>query len=657
MVFPELPASPADHHGQAAWLGQVEQIAVDRARSGRRVAIGWSWARLTTFACIPLGAYFLFNEDQTWGIAPVVLGLVLFTWAIRRHEAATQLVAASQLLQHTCQEARQRISGHPVTLLSGAEPTPGVEAHVFASGEPDKGQLQALSRQEIDDLDIFGERLSLFGLLNRTSTPAGRAALAWQVTHPMLDAAAIRRRQESVRWLSSHGVARLRLLGAATAMRKMESLFSKLHETIQNASPTPNAGRLAIARWWGLAAPVAMLIGFAEAAGWQVLGLGWLPLVFIFIINAVVMPSFMKGVRERLRPWIELEPVMTRLQSYAVVAARVLPREGELGELRERFEAVNEPDCLPALQRRMPLVYLGLAGFIHTIIDVLVFWDVQILALIQGPLLRHRDRLLRMISAVGDLETICSLSCLAAEQPEVSWPELLEGSEQLGIEQGRHPLIAHETAVPNSLHLGGDRRTWVITGSNMSGKSTFLRMTGVNVLLAQIGSAVCARQMSLTPLEILTDLRIRDDLSRKESYFLAEVRQVRRMVEAAKAGRHFLALVDEPFRGTNSAERVAAAGAVICSLIDGGGLHLVATHDAALATLGEARNAANYHFEERFEQEALVFDYLLQTGPARGRNALRVLEAEGYPADVVAEARRLVNELGTPPTEDRRSPA
>ena len=150
-------------------------------------------------------------------------------------------------------------------------------------------------------------------------------------------------------------------------------------------------------------------------------------------------------------------------------------------------------------------------------------------------------------------------------------------------------------------------------------------------------------------MEILTDLRVRDELSKKESYFLAEVRQVRRMVEAARSDRPVFALIDEPFRGTNSAERVAAASAVVTSLINGSGLHLVATHDAALTSLGDADNAENYHFQESFEQENLVFDYKLRTGPAQSRNALRVLQAEGYPKDLLAHAKQLLDE-GRPAT-------
>ena len=216
---------------------------------------------------------------------------------------------------------------------------------------------------------------------------------------------------------------------------------------------------------------------------------------------------------------------------------------------------------------------------------------------------------------------------------------------------GRHDanfrvlLIAPSEAVCNSVQLGTPTRTYIITGSNMSGKSTFLRMTGCNLVMAQIGSAVPARRMRLTPMRLMTDLRIRDDLSRHESYFLAEVRQVKRMVEATARNEPILALIDEPFRGTNSAERVAAAVAVVRSLTRSGGLHMVATHDEALTALADDNHVRNYHFAEKIDSEALVFDYQIHDGPSRTRNALRVLELEAYPKQLIEEATKLAQEL------------
>lgn len=644
MRFIELPA-PATHDEQRAWLGGVRGIAEKSGRAARRAAIGWSWGRLATFLCIPYGIYLWLGSGPWYGCALSLVGAGLFCLAVRRHEDARREVDAARQLAGVCDESTRRLDGAPEIVRSGVEPPNTAFWADSAARWLGNTPHQELSRQEIDDLDVFGERLSLFGLLNRTSTPVGAATLACMLTHPVTDGEMIRARQDATRALSTDGAVRVRLLAALAAMRGMDASCAKLREAFADASAPPHAGRLAVVRWWGLAGPAALVVSIGQSAGWWAASVGWMALVIILIVNAIILPSFMRGVRERLRPWLELEPMVARLGDLAEVASAHLAREGVLGDIRGRFAALRTRDALPMLHRRIPFVYLGLAGIVHTLIDVLCFWDLQVLCLLNRPLLTHKSTFLGAMAAMGELEGLCSLACHAAEQPGAMFPRVVEGGDVLRIVEGRHPLINHREAVPNSLELMGDRRTWVITGSNMSGKSTFLRMAGTNVLLAQMGGAVCAKEMTWRPMELITDLRIRDDLSRKESYFLAEVRQVRRMVEAARQGRSFLALIDEPFRGTNSAERVAAAGAVICALIGGGGLHLVATHDAALSALADRKGIPNYHFQEEMERDELVFDHWLRSGPARGRNALRVLEIEGYPADVVAEARRFVSEL------------
>jgi DNA mismatch repair ATPase MutS len=184
---------------------------------------------------------------------------------------------------------------------------------------------------------------------------------------------------------------------------------------------------------------------------------------------------------------------------------------------------------------------------------------------------------------------------------------------------------------------------WVITGPNAAGKSTYLRMIGVNVLLAQIGSAVPARGMALSPVRLLTDVRIRDDLARNESYFLSEVRRLRRMVADIGAGTRLLGLIDEPFRGTNSSERTAAGIALAEHLLASGNLFLLATHEETLAQTAAASDTAeNHHFQEHLTEQGIEFDYLLCPGPAHTRTAIRILEQEQYPPALLERARQLL---------------
>lgn len=644
MSDPIFPPPPADHASKGPWLTKLADRTNQQHRATRSRSMALGWIRFVTFAGIPAGGYCYYVQEAWWGPIVAAVALVAFWLAVRAHRPIQAKLLNLRQLQDIIAESRQRIGGEPLIIRNGLEPADARDwAPMFESIDKDL-HTNELSAQEIGDLDLFGDRLSLFGLANRTSTSVGQSRLAHALTHPLLSVDTIRTRQLATQWMTNHPAERFQLMAAAAAMRPLHKETCNLYETIRDASPTFTAPIFKLLRLWGLAAPAALALGIANQAGWIRFSAGWLPFVALLIINVILIQLFLKPARQIVRPWLDLDAIVARLRHFAATAVVLLPPDGLLGEQRERLSASLRPGCLPALERRIPLLFLGLSGILHTLIDVLVFWDFQILRILEGSYIRHRAQLIDALAALGQCELFTSLGTLAWEQQTISWPQFVSDGPWLEIDHGLHPLIAPSEAVANDLTLGGNLRTWLITGSNMSGKSTFLRMAASNVLLAQIGSATTTQGIRLSPLEILTDLRVRDELSKKESYFLAEVRQVRRMVDAARSGRPVFAMIDEPFRGTNSAERVAAASAVVMSLIEGSGLHLVATHDAALTSLGDADNAENYHFQESFEQENLVFDYKLRAGPAHSRNALHVLRAEGYPKDLISQAKRLLDE-------------
>jgi len=640
--FPPFPESFDD---RLAWLDEAAVATEDEFRRWRSRSLGWSWARLLTFAAIPAGLYLYFARTDVWGLGLSLGGAILFLLAIRFHGRARAAARTSHLLKQMIAESHRRMTDGVTIVRTGRrcehEPTWESLIRRLDAATP----AHSLSPQEIEDFDLFGEPLSLYGLLNRTSSSAGAARLASVICHPLARVGDIRRRQDAVRWLARHAAARLRLMAAAAALRPLQAECGRLYETIREATPLPLGAGATVMRLWGLAAPVALGLGLAQAFGWQAHLGGWIPLVAVILLNAVLMQLFLKPMRERVRPWLQLDQIVERMGYFCRTAAGVLPDDDLLGDQRHRLRLAMAPGRWPSLERTLPFLFLGLSGIFHTIIDVLVFWDLQVLGRMERCYIRHRKTLLDVFAALAECELLCSLACFAAEEPDTVWPTFVEGPCRLYIDSGRHPLIAPDEAVPNSLDLNETTATWIITGSNMSGKSTFLRMAGLAALLAQIGSAATARRVSLTPMALLSDLRIRDDLSRQESYFLAEVRQVRRMIDAVAAGEPVFVLIDEPFRGTNSGERIAAANAVVEALIAGSGVHLVATHDAALVPLGNRPGAANHHFQESFAASRLVFDHLLRDGPAKSRNALHVMEAEGYPRALVARARERLGEL------------
>ena len=243
--------------------------------------------------------------------------------------------------------------------------------------------------------------------------------------------------------------------------------------------------------------------------------------------------------------------------------------------------------------------------------------------------------------ALGELEALSALATLAYDQPEWCYPEVREGTPGLRAEGLGHPLIADDERKTSDLELDPPGRFLLVTGSNMSGKSTLLRSIGLAAVLGQTGSVVCAREAELTPLRTFTSMRIHDSLTAGVSLFMAELLRLKALVDAADAGSGgaaeetpaLLYLIDEVLQGTNSEERRVAARRIITHLLDSNAIGAVTTHDLALheePRLDEA--STKVHFRETVEEEGdqvLTFDYKLRPGLATSRNALKLLRIVG----------------------------
>ena len=602
----------------------------------RRQDILWSWIRLAV-AVVGGIIVFLCRHQGWWALGAGLAVIVIFVLTVARHglwrSRREKTQAALTVIDESFHQAIA--TGQPVRRWQRpADPTsPDMKlSPMFA-----EGLVWELTDQEREDLDLYNPPVGLFGLLNRCSTEQGARRLRDMLDHPFLDIDSIRQRQEAIDWLSRSTESRLRVMASALPLRGHSEHLDALVQGINSAQVNPRPLASKILRLWSCVSGS----GFIYMVFQLFMGrLDWVgPLLLLSAFNSFLMAMF-KGVFTFLRgavvPFIPLRYTFSCLLSHSQGAAQELPTEA----IQTAFHAVVHQTKTSALREWLDWASLG--GMPRGLLNLIVFFDLHLGEAILKRLVPYRDILLQGLAALAELEALNSLACFAAEHPNMTFPEF-KSDTSLKIQDGRHPLIHSTEAVPNSLELNTDTRTWVITGPNAAGKSTFVRMVGMNVLLAQVGSAVLARAMTLSPLRLITDVRVRDDLAKHESYFLSEVRRLRRIVTDRDTTTPLLGLIDEPFRGTNSPERVAAGVSLLEHLLKSHNLFFLATHEEQLALTAERSPVANnVHFQERLHVQGVEFDYKLHPGSASTRTAIRILEQEHYPVSLLERARELM---------------
>lgn len=266
---------------------------------------------------------------------------------------------------------------------------------------------------------------------------------------------------------------------------------------------------------------------------------------------------------------------------------------------------------------------------VHQVLCGLFLWDFHLGIMMDKWRDQYGSQVKTWIHAISRMEELLSFAVLARTR-EVSYPEVTRHEKvEVSAENLRHPLINPSKVVPNDAAFKGGAT--IITGSNMSGKTTFLRTLGINLILAYAGAPVCAEKMHADYMKIFTSMRVTDDVSNGISTFYAEILRIKSMVEYKKNEMPMLCLIDEIFKGTNSADRIVGATQVIRKLSDDHSMTLVSTHDFELCELKSESGApaANYHFEEYYEGDQLKFDYKKKDGRCTTTNAMAILHMAG----------------------------
>ena len=631
---------------------EVSLAALGRQRSAEAVAqqqeeARWHrrsfWlgaARLLVFALFTVAFVQTVRVSLWWGLLGMLPLALLFASLVLLHlrvRAREERARRRRLLALECLARLQGGHGPGVATLLPATPCSALDAG--SATVVNEGAMHALDPWAADDLGIDGEPPSLFTLLNTTQTSLGARRLRLLVRTPLLETGAIRARQEAVAELAADTAQRDALMLAACAGRslRLERIPAFL---ARNAVLPGGRTRVTLAAF---AVAVAILLGVGMAFRF-LLPLAGLAFMALFAL-AWPLRRRVGSVREA---WLELEPLLRVTQEVAQVLAAREPQSAVLRAQRDVFLQASAPGaCLPRTLRLVRLLHLRDMGFLYGIIELLFAWELHWLLALESQWRRAPRALERVVEAFCDLESLVALALHQAERDGLCVPNLVDATEPLlALEAGAHPLLGH--AVPNDLQLGGSARVAVVTGSNMAGKSTFLRMVALNTVLAQIGASVRAATWRSTPLRLVANINVRDSLADGKSYFLVEVERVQRILATAASDVHVLGLFDELFRGTNSSERLAASLEVARWLAARGGLFLLATHEQELARLAGAPGTDGIvalHFGEEIRGDSLVFPYRVQEGISTAHNALRWLERSGYPRDLVERARARAREV------------
>jgi hypothetical protein len=474
-----------------------------------------------------------------------------------------------------------------------------------------------------DDLDIFG-RGSLFELLATTRTHAGEQTLArWLLAPASPDA--VRARQEAVRELAGRLDLRERVavMGDQVGLGVHADLLRRW-----SRSPIALAGtstRVGVALL--VAATLGALVWWyrTDQGGLVVAGLAAAQLA----VAAFFKPRVSAVVEAVAEPAHDLDlfaDLLRAIESESFAAARL--RELQAAVRRSGRKASREIGRLSQLTA----ILSSRDNVIFAIPAGILMWATQWAFAIEAWRSRAGTHIPEWLDVVGEFEALLALAAFSAEHPDYAFPDFVDGETTVDAKALAHPTLPAD-AVANDLALGrGAPRLLIVSGSNMSGKSTFLRAVGVNIVLAHMGAPVRASALTLSPLAVGAAIRVQDSLTDGRSHFYAEITRVKTIVDlAASSHGAVLFLLDEILGGTNSHDRRIGSEAVLTGLVQGGTVGLVTTHDLALGEIAERMpgRAGNVHFEDQFAEGRLSFDYRLRPGIVRTSNALALMRSIG----------------------------
>jgi len=506
------------------------------------------------------------------------------------------------------------------------------------------------------DLDIMGSN-SLFQYLNTTHTWHGRNALANDLLHSNYEPSRLLKRQEAVGELSKN-ISFSNQLQYRLSKIGLDSSTPKLMECLKDKTPFQTSrmlrGIVGVLPGFTLFFMLASFIFQTSVTSWISFGL--------IVVQMIIWAVSMVKINGYLHV---LSSLPYKLYAYDDVIELILNKEQvdfsseKLIDIQNKLQ--NAAEEIKALGKITSRVHIKANPIVYFLANILLLWDYQCAFSLQKWKEKNAESSESWFLAIGELESLLSLSHLPNICTEACLPTFIEKGRVMRSSQLGHPLLPNESRVCNDFNFNDN--IVILSGSNMSGKTTFLRTVGMNMILARAGGFVCAHEMECSLLNVITSMRITDDLNEGVSTFYAELKQVKRIIDSAQKNPKILFLIDEIFRGTNSVDRLLGAKAVINKLSSLDSVGLISTHDLELCQLENKKNDGlsvnsegeseplnmttllndkrkatlikNSHFSEYYEDNKIIFDYQLKTGMSTTSNARFLMEMVGIHTDTV----------------------
>lgn len=592
--------SPKDfYHNRLAELNkQLKQL--------RQRKSSFAWLRLGSIAAIVFAFYLLWSLGIIYVIIATVLLLFIFTRLIYADLKNQAKIDHTSKLINISENELKCLAGNYYDFETGAEHVP--KEHPYSN-----------------DLDIFG-RASLFQYINRTTSEAGSRRLADYLTSPS-SINVILQRQQAAKEIS----AKITWIQDLMAEGKKNKITFSTKKRLEDwMKEPPVLSNFKPWKWLRYLLPAIILIivilYIFDTVGNNI----FYCTLLIFAVIAYQLNKVIAPVHETLS---KVADELNTLSSSISLIENESFNSSLLQDMKAAFLENNKKASADILRIKKILDKLDLRYnlVLSLPLNLLLLWNLQQILDLEKWKEGRQNNLNAWFDTLADFEALNSFGLLLFNHPEWIFPTIHPEYFSIEGKEIGHPLIPVEKRVNNFIDIPGNAELMLVTGSNMAGKSTYLRSIGINVILAMAGSPVCARSFSVSHVQLISSMRVTDNLEESTSTFYAELKKLKTIIEKVNAGESVFILLDEILRGTNSLDRHIGSKALIKQLIKKKAAAIIATHDLELANLKEAfsENILNYHFDVQVSNDELYFDYLLKPGVCNSLNASILMKKIG----------------------------